>query len=286
MNSFLKSLIWFLLFAFLAALIHLYFIQKKCGICGDTNFNQSEHSQLADFVISDIDGNVIFKFPKEFIINSKDGKVEIPSELNSLRDSVFSFFNKNQNKELVITGKYLSSEGEPRGMDRANFLKNFLVQFGINADKIEPKAVLSDFSYDTNNKYQGGIGMIFQNISEAAQKIIEKHIAEKTLYSNFGAADFKPDNTLVSYTLELKNYLVTQTGKSVLVTGHTDNVGDEVTNKNLGSIRAQKVIEYLVSQGIDENMITSDSKGETEPIADNATEEGRAQNRRITISVK
>jgi outer membrane protein OmpA-like peptidoglycan-associated protein len=286
MNSFLKSLIWFLLFAFLAALIHFYFIQKKCGGCGDSNFNQSKSVQLTDFVISDADGNTIFKFPKGFVINSIDGKVEIPTELNSLRDSVFNYLNRNQDKELIITGKYLSSEGEPRGLDRANFLKNFLVKFGANGDKIVPKTLLSDYSYNSDNKYENGIGMVFQNISQENQKVIEDNITEKTLYSAFGDADFQPDNTLIAYAQDLKSYLAKHLDKKVIVTGHTDNVGGNAANQNLGLVRANTVTDYLISQGIDRSVFTTNSKGEDEPIADNASKDGRAQNRRITISLK
>lgn len=290
MNTFLKSLIWFLLFAFLSFLIHFYLIQKYCGYCGEAVSTQTDEphglAPFTDFQISDTSGKNVFKFPSQFVINSKDGTVEIPAALNSLRDSVFNYLNKNQDKQLLITGKYLSSESEPRGMDRANFLKDFLVKFGANPDKIIPKAVLSDYSYDANQKYSQGIGMVFQNISEANIKTIEENIADKTLYADYATSDFKPDNTLITYTNDLKNYLSKYTDKSITIIGHTDDKGSDLANERLGLQRAKNVSNYLISQGIDKSKITVNSKGEKEPISDNTTEEGCAQNRRITISVK
>jgi OOP family OmpA-OmpF porin len=67
----------------------------------------------------------------------------------------------------------------------------------------------------------------------------------------------------------------------VQVAGHTDSVGDKDYNIALGEKRAEAVVAYLVSKGIDEDRLTAVSLGFSQPIADNATEEGRAKNRRI-----
>ena len=70
----------------------------------------------------------------------------------------------------------------------------------------------------------------------------------------------------------------------VEVSGHTDNVGDPGANATLSGQRAQSVVDYLVSQGIDAARLQSIGVGEAEPIADNDTEEGRAQNRRVELT--
>jgi outer membrane protein OmpA-like peptidoglycan-associated protein/opacity protein-like surface antigen len=66
-------------------------------------------------------------------------------------------------------------------------------------------------------------------------------------------------------------------------TGHTDNVGEEAYNQKLSERRAQAVVDYLHAKGVSPGRITAIGMGETKPLADNATEEGRAQNRRVTI---
>ena len=66
-------------------------------------------------------------------------------------------------------------------------------------------------------------------------------------------------------------------------TGHTDDVGDAAYNLNLSERRAQAVADYLAARGVAPGRIKAMGMGETKPLADNATEEGRAQNRRVTI---
>lgn len=71
----------------------------------------------------------------------------------------------------------------------------------------------------------------------------------------------------------------------VIAVGHTDSIGTEAYNLRLSLARAESVKAYLVSKGIDAQRIRIEGKGESEPIADNATKEGRAKNRRVDIEV-
>ena len=68
---------------------------------------------------------------------------------------------------------------------------------------------------------------------------------------------------------------------SVVLDGHTDSKGSEKYNLSLAQKRAQEVAKVLVAKGIDAKKIVTNSFGETQPIATNDTEEGRAQNRRV-----
>ncbi len=72
--------------------------------------------------------------------------------------------------------------------------------------------------------------------------------------------------------------------KSMSVIGHTDNTGSDAYNQRLSEKRAAAVAEYLRSAGASSRFVTSGS-GEKQPIADNATEEGRARNRRVELNV-
>ncbi|HNE30693.1 MAG TPA: OmpA family protein, partial [Saprospiraceae bacterium] len=69
------------------------------------------------------------------------------------------------------------------------------------------------------------------------------------------------------------------------VVGYTDDVGTEQENIALGLARAKSVAKILQSNGIAANRITTDSKGEANPVADNSTDDGRHQNRRVVITV-
>jgi outer membrane protein OmpA-like peptidoglycan-associated protein len=71
----------------------------------------------------------------------------------------------------------------------------------------------------------------------------------------------------------------------VEISGHTDNQGGLEYNDNLSQARAETVRSYLIGKGIAESRITAVGYGYSRPRADNKTEKGRAQNRRIEISI-
>jgi OOP family OmpA-OmpF porin len=71
----------------------------------------------------------------------------------------------------------------------------------------------------------------------------------------------------------------------IVAVGHTDSIGTEAYNLALSARRANAVKQYLVSKGIEANRIYTEGKGESQPVADNRTAEGRAKNRRVEIEV-
>jgi len=71
----------------------------------------------------------------------------------------------------------------------------------------------------------------------------------------------------------------------VIAVGHTDSIGTDKYNQGLSVRRAEAVKAYLVSKGIEANRIYTEGKGESQPIADNRTREGRAKNRRVEVEV-
>jgi OOP family OmpA-OmpF porin len=71
----------------------------------------------------------------------------------------------------------------------------------------------------------------------------------------------------------------------VIAIGHTDSIGSNAYNQKLSLRRASSVRDYLISKGVVANRIYTEGKGETQPVADNKTKEGRAKNRRVEIEV-
>lgn len=95
--------------------------------------------------------------------------------------------------------------------------------------------------------------------------------------------DVKPvaQASLKKLALSLQNNAQT----NILVVGHTDSTGTASHNMDLSLRRAGAVKSYLVAAGVAGSRLNTQGKGETEPIADNRTPEGRVQNRRVEIVI-
>jgi outer membrane protein OmpA-like peptidoglycan-associated protein len=75
-------------------------------------------------------------------------------------------------------------------------------------------------------------------------------------------------------------------GTRVLVVGHTDSTGSQVLNEQLSLQRAQTVRDYLYSRGVPAARLEVAGRAALEPVADNATQDGRAKNRRVEIFLR
>ena len=83
----------------------------------------------------------------------------------------------------------------------------------------------------------------------------------------------------------LANSLREYPGTEVLIVGHTDSQGADDYNMRLSYRRAEAARQLLISNGIRPGDIRVEGRGESEPVADNSTESGRAQNRRVEIAI-
>ena len=107
-----------------------------------------------------------------------------------------------------------------------------------------------------------------------------------SLYINFetGSATIQADS--LSQLAEVAQMLKADAALKLEVGGHTDNVGTPESNQKLSDARAKSVAAELVKQGIAAERLTAKGYGQTTPIADNRTEDGRAKNRRVEFVKK
>lgn len=119
------------------------------------------------------------------------------------------------------------------------------------------------------------------SVTRVGQQIILNMPSNITFATDQSTVQPQFNQTLVSVALVLRKY-----DKTIVdVYGHTDSSGDDNYNLDLSQRRAVSVATVLANQGIDQRRFFIQGKGESAPIASNATESGRAQNRRVEIQL-
>jgi outer membrane protein OmpA-like peptidoglycan-associated protein len=113
-----------------------------------------------------------------------------------------------------------------------------------------------------------------------------KEINEKgfiALYINFetGKATIKPESLPI--VDQMVKMLKDAPDLKVRIDGHTDNTGTVAANQALSEQRAAELLKALTERGVDKSRLSSKGWGQTKPVADNATNEGKAKNRRVEI---
>lgn len=108
-------------------------------------------------------------------------------------------------------------------------------------------------------------------------------IVLKNIFFDFSKYDLKPESQVeLDKVVQLMQDNPTV---KIQIEGYTDNVGSAMDNMKLSENRAKAVVNYLVSKNISSARLTAKGFGATKPIADNSTEEGRAQNRRTELKI-
>ena len=107
--------------------------------------------------------------------------------------------------------------------------------------------------------------------------------ASDALEFAFGSAALPADADVV--LKQAVKYVSRNPQSRVLIVGHTDWVGKQSANQPLSEERAQAVKAYLIGRGVDPRRLVAEGRGELEPVADNRSEAGRAQNRRVVLSL-
>jgi len=133
---------------------------------------------------------------------------------------------------------------------------------------------------------RGGTG--FQPLRQQLGEILETRETARGLIMSMSDVEFgfnkfnlKPDAQVK--LAKISGILLAYPGLRVQVNGYTDNIGSDEYNQKLSEERADGVRDFLVTEGVATTNISAAGYGKTDPVADNSTASGRAENRRVEV---
>jgi len=150
----------------------------------------------------------------------------------------------------------------------ANFGRSDTVEFHLSANARFP-TYLSDIVVAV------GLDDLYATLNRTGE------VTTRGILFDSDSDRLRPESTPVLQ--ELVKALTDHAELRVVIEGHTDGQGDDARNQSLSERRAAAVATYVTGQGVAAARVTAVGKGETTPVADNATSEGRQQNRRVVI---
>ena len=112
---------------------------------------------------------------------------------------------------------------------------------------------------------------------------VERTIILDDVLFDFDKSNIKPEAGAILDRLVA--FMKQNRDKKAALSGHTDSIGTEAYNKKLSERRVNSVKNYVVKKGVESSRVSGQGFGESKPIADNKTKEGRAKNRRVEIKV-
>ncbi len=265
----------------------------------DAPTTDAKKATFNPFSISGDDGDLGISSNDNFNFNLSNFSALMPvsTEVDGAIGKLKDYLSANPDKSIAVTGLYNSDETNNSafpnlGLARANSVKNYLTLKGIPSKYIDTFGKLDeDIVADAENVLHGPVsfklGLSDGEASGAEIKALGDKIRANplVLHFNTGQAAINLTAEQRQKIADISRYLDKVDGATCNVVGHTDNTGSRTTNVRLGQERADFGKAYLVRNGIPESKIKTSSKGPDEPIADNSTEEGKAQNRRTVITI-
>ena len=289
----------------LGCIIHYYSCCENCADMKEVNNTEVlkedvykiPEATYNSFKIQDNSSGLQFSDNDNFKFQNSDYKIadSIGDNLDAQIERLSEYLNSNPNKNIQITGLYRSNEDNSSvfpnlGVARANSVKNYFISYGISPKSLKTKGLLDDMIIPDSTKIFHGPLRFDVNMVKAGKAGDGKAIKDNlnthplVLQFNTGSNSLTLNKEQRQKIVDLLNYVESYDGK-LLVTGHTDNTGIRENNIKLSLQRAEFVKNNLSSNGINSAYIMTDSKGPDQPIADNETEKGRAENRRVEVKI-
>ncbi|RZK99147.1 MAG: OmpA family protein [Rubrivivax sp.] len=177
--------------------------------------------------------------------------------------------------------KVLSPSLKQVSRGQLNVQGNIIDLKGEVSNEAVRQQVASDMASSLNPTYTVRNGL---RVAAQEQNLVDQTLGNRIVEFEAGSAVLRPAGTGILDEMALA--LSRLKGKKVEVIGHTDAQGGRVANVALSLARAQAVKAYLVGKGLVAESIGTTGLGPDRPVASNATDEGRARNRRIEFRVE
>lgn len=288
----MRLLLGILIFGLWASVARYYYVCEIKGHCEPQEVVEEPTTpeRLKNLNLSLGDENILEGY-NQFSFQYGISQPTTDSSNLAFLEGVVSYMIDNKDKKLKITGRFLESESDIQvgfmdnlGNARAQAIGNMLIDLGIPADRI---------SYDRSMVSGSEIPepIIFEILESTDTELADVQFTFTNMTfseSNFefNKAEFNPGDAFLSYADSMKTYFELNPDKSITIIGHTDKIGKDSYNKDLGYRRAESAKLYLVNQVGIQTEIKVDSKGEKEPMASNETPEGQAKNRRVNLIIE
>jgi OOP family OmpA-OmpF porin len=225
------------------------------------------------------------RFPIDFSFSNPEPNVN--AGFDSLRQSLLG--QLGENGILTITGLYFENEVTPEesesmGLARAQAVRNLFApeipddRIRLRARTLTTEPVNEGFFVGT----EFGVEMPAPEPEEDPGLELQE-LADRVIFR------FPYNSTEEEYNPQVEEYLadlaeeLKSSGAAIRVVGHTDSKGPEDYNQRLGRNRALTISRKLADLGVPQSQIRIESKGETQPVASNDSEENRHLNRRVEI---
>lgn len=185
--------------------------------------------------------------------------------------------------QLRITGVYNTNESydgpsNNLGTCRAEALSTL---FGLTDDQVDIAGQLTvGRTVGVGDRYAFDVVKVGDVANNEAANAIDGAL----IYFPYNSTNKLDDGDIEAYLNQVASNIKDGGGKVRLV-GHTDDKGRAIKNKELGQRRANVIADYLYGQGLLREQVIAESQGETAPVATNATEVGRAKNRRVELQI-
>ncbi len=290
------------------------FINKICNSCDDCGNKTRTEEAISSSAVAQNNADAISKIKEPIIFNWDNPDGITTSTFPKYRDNIANELKDGQN--LEVRGFYFKAEATPdgfanMGLARANELIELLSE-SVPKERMVPVGILipekdgvREYPFISTD-YRWIAAPVEEEVTKEevqekepeapakeapVEEIPEEEEArvvetddEALIYFPFNSITREMNNAVDSYLEKLAQRLK-ESGETVTLTGHTDDVGSEAANYGLAERRAKMIRDILREKGVPRNKIVTKTEGENSPIVPNDSDKNRRLNRRVEVVV-